>query len=136
MRHVLLVFLLAITAHEAFCQFNKSVTDILSLTAKDSRLVFHIKGISNDGYVYYSFNYNNGQGLSKNFYFRNDSCKFIKYVLKNDQLSDTINEFNKAYTSGGHNRWVDYNNNIEYFIIIQDNDPIFDVLMRPTIYYH
>lgn len=136
MKTYLFLLVVLLVSKSACAQFNKSVTYVLSQAATDTKIAFHLKGVSDDGYDYYSYNYNNGQAQLKVFYFKNDSCKFIKFVLKNEQLSDTINQFNKDYTNTGNNRWVDYSKNIEYIIAIQNNDPLFDVLMRPTIYYH
>ena len=64
---------------------------------------------------------------TKAFYFANDSCKLIKLIIPNDQLTDVVRDMNNKFTSQGGYLWFDDKEKIVYGIVSTDNHPFFEV---------
>ena len=132
MKIFLIVFLSFLT-YNSYAQLNKTESEVMQLMAKDEKWTFDKKGIAQDGKPYLDYMCNTTQAISKALYFDDTNrCVFIRFVVKNEMLNDTIIEFNNKFSSKPDNTWIDHKNSTVYHIKLYPDEPIFDVLQYPV----
>ena len=127
MKHLILASLFIVFSSFARAQLNQSQSQIMQLMANDNNWKFDGLGHDKAGYPFLSYQ-SKEKNWTKTFYFNtNDSCKIIKLIIPNDQLSDVVKDMNNKFTSQGGYLWFDKLEKILYGIVLTNNRPFFEV---------